>query len=156
MAESEQVDSRLKSSVERFRKELDHWLDIAQNQSDKALGVFGLQRSSAPFYPRVDLLETPEEIVVLVELPGIDPNAVDVTIAGNMLTIKGDIEEFVAGEDGTVHLRERSSGSFTRSIPMPSSVDAEQVRAESKNGVLTVRLSKSERTKAKQVSVKSD
>jgi len=156
MVENEHADSRLKNSVERFRKELDSWLEIAQNQGDKALGIFGLQRSSAPFSPRIDLVETTEEMIVFVDLPGIDPDAVDVTIAGNMLTISGEIEEPEASKESTVHWSERSSGSFTRSIPMPSPVDSEQVRADSKNGVLTVRLIKSERTKARQVTVKSD
>lgn len=141
------------ASVERLRTELDRWLDAAMTQGGKALDVMGLRGSGKPWVPHIDLVESPEDVKVYVSLPGTNPQSVDVTIAGNMLTIKGETPTNPVGDDETFHLRQLEHGPFQRSIPMPAPVDAESVTAQSHNGVLTVRLAKSERAKTRQIPV---
>ncbi len=85
------------ASVERLRTELDRWLDAAMTQGGKALDVMGLRNSEKPWVPHIDLVESPDDVKVYVSLPGTDPQSVDVTIAGNMLTIKGETPTGLVG-----------------------------------------------------------
>ena len=96
--------------------------------------------------PAVEATETPTEYVVTAELPGIEPNAVDVEIANGMLTLKGQKAEERREEDKdrAWHLWERSYGSFERSFRFPNDVNEAKVHAEFANGVLTVKVPKSE------------
>lgn len=144
----------LASSLERMRQELDRWIESARSQGGRAFDVFG-RRGENKVLPRLDLIETSEDIRVVMDLPGVDPNLIQVTIVGNMLTIKGHKPPTPTGVDHTVHWNERSQGDFERSIPMPTPVNAEDISAEFKNGVLTVLLMKSEGAKSRQIPVKS-
>lgn len=154
MSDKEQTtESPLAASVERLRTELDHWFGKAVSTGGKALDAFGLRNMDKTWSPTVDLIETNDEIVVDFCLPGVDPKAVEVSIAGNMLTVKGEMSPFQTEDNETVHLRQCHRGPFQRSIPMPVPVDAESVSAESNNGLLTVRLTKAERTKSRQIPV---
>lgn len=96
--------------------------------------------------PAVEATETPMEYVVTAELPGIEPSAVDVEIANGMLTLKGQKAEERREEDKdrSWHLWERSYGSFERSFRFPNDVNEAKVHAEFANGVLTVKVPKSE------------
>lgn len=96
--------------------------------------------------PAVEATETPTEYVVTAELPGIEPSAVDVEIANGMLTLKGQKAEERREEDKdrSWHLWERSYGSFERSFRFPNDVNEAKVHAEFANGVLTVKVPKSE------------
>ncbi|MEK0431599.1 MAG: hypothetical protein RL139_1403 [Gemmatimonadota bacterium] len=96
--------------------------------------------------PAVEATETPAEYVVTAELPGIAPADVDVEIANGMLTLKGAKSEEKREEDKarTWHLWERSYGSFERSFRFPAEVNEAKVSAEFANGILTVKVPKSE------------
>lgn len=144
----------LTNSLERMRQELDRWIDSARSQGGRALDMFGL-RGEHKVLPKLDLIETDDDIRVVMDLPGVDPNLIQVTIIGNMLTIKGHKPPTPTEANHEVHLNERTQGDFERSMPMPAPVNAEDVSAEFKNGVLTVLLMKSERTKSRQIPVKS-
>jgi HSP20 family protein len=144
----------LASSLERMRQELDRWIESARSQGGKALDVFGL-RAEHKVLPKLDLLETDEDIRVVMDLPGVDPHLIQVSIIGNMLTVKGHKPPTPTAADQTVHLNERSQGDFERLIPMPVPVDPDDISAESKNGVLTVLLMKSSVAKSRQIPVKS-
>ena len=141
----------LVASVEKLRHEFDRWLEAAISQGERALDAFGLRGRS--WLPPVDIVETPEAVLVDVDLPGIDPQLVDVSIAGNMLTVRGKRPERVAAEGEVLHFAERARGDFQRSIPMPASVDADQVSARAEHGVLHVRLAKTERSKPRHIRV---
>jgi HSP20 family protein len=96
--------------------------------------------------PAVEATETPSEYIVTAELPGIEPSEVDVEIANGMLTLKGQKAEERREEekDRAWHLWERSYGSFERSFRFPNDVNEAKVHAEFANGVLTVKVPKSE------------
>lgn len=142
----------LTGSVERLRQEFDRWLETAMSQGGRALNAIGL-RSGGKWTPPVDVVETPDEVLVTVDLPGVAASAVGVTLAGNMLTLKGESASIDAPEDRRVHMTERCHGPFERSVPMPVPVEPESVSAEARDGVLTVRLPKAERAKTRQIPV---
>lgn len=90
------------------------------------------------FRPAIDIVRSEDEIVLTVELPGMTPEDVDVSLDGDILTIKGEKtdEREVSEDDRYVH--ERAFGSFTRRIAVPEEVTADAVEANFENGVLTV------------------
>jgi len=144
----------LTASVEKLRQELDRWLDVAVTQGSRALDAVGL-RSEKSWCPAIDLIERTDDILVLVDLPGVIPSTVDVTLAGNMLTLKGERADLPQNNDETIHLAERPTGEFCRSIPMPVPLDPEQVSAETKAGVLRIQLAKTEQAKPRQIPVRA-
>ncbi|MFQ5733034.1 MAG: Hsp20/alpha crystallin family protein [Planctomycetaceae bacterium] len=154
MDEQTRGDGPLSASVQRLRQEFDRWLEAAMSQGGKALDALGL-RGSRPWYPAIDVIETPDTVCVAINLPGVDADSVDVSIAGNMLTVKGEAPEIAIGDHDTAHMRQRNAGPFERSIPMPVAVDSERVSAEAKLGVLTIRLAKSERTQTRQIPIRT-
>jgi HSP20 family protein len=103
--------------------------------------------------PTVDIYETENELVLKVDLPGIDEKDLDVRVENNMLTIRGErkVEEKVK-EDNYLRI-ERSYGSFSRSFSLPTTVNTEAINAQYTNGVLTVELAKRAESKPKQVKV---
>jgi len=102
----------------------------------------------------LDVAEDQESYMVKASIPGVDPNDVEVTLTDNTLTIKGEVKEEKDVEESNYHLRERRFGSFTRSVTLPLPVDADKVEATHENGVLSLRLPKTEAVKPKKISVK--
>jgi HSP20 family protein len=107
----------------------------------------------AAWSPAIDVFETPEELVVLAELPGVDPKAIDLSITGNVLSLRG---EKAAGDlpEGAVSQRERHFGAFHRQITLPGDVDFDAAQAEVRDGVLKVRLPKQEAAKPRTIKIK--
>ena len=155
-AKESRSEGPLTASVERLRQELDKWLDVAMTQGGKALNAMGLRSAGKSFSPAIDCVETADDVLVFVSLPGTDPKTVDVTIAGNMLTVKGETPAISAGEDDVIQVHQLQRGPFQRSIPLPSPVEPDSVSASSCNGILQIRLAKSERSKSRQIPVSVD
>lgn len=122
---------------------------------DQPFGAFGRWDARGP---RTDVAETKSALEVSVELPGIDPKDVDVSLTDSALTIKGERKSEREENNEGYHLSERSYGSFFRSIPLPSGVDTDKANAEFKNGVLTVTLPKSQEamSRVKKIEVKGN
>ena len=100
-------------------------------------------------FPRWSLLageveETAKEIVVRVELPGMDKADCSITIEGNLLRLSGEKRAVRETHNSTYHVMERAYGAFERTIPLPRNVAIDEARASFKNGVLTVHLPKQE------------
>jgi HSP20 family protein len=91
-----------------------------------------------------DVEETDKEIVVRMEAPGMEKKDCEITIDGNILYVRGEKRFERATQDSTYHIMERAYGSFERAIPLPRNVDTEKAEASYTNGVLTVRLPKSD------------
>lgn len=103
--------------------------------------------------PTVDMTESDTQIKVRVELPGIDPQDVDVSVSEDRLVISGDKKSAAESTgDGWTH-RESHYGSFSRAIPLPEAVDPTKVTARYDQGVLTVELTKSPATASRKVPV---
>ena len=102
----------------------------------------------------LDVAETNDEFVVKASLPGMNPDDLEITFDNQVLTIQGEVKEENETEERNYHLRERSYGSFSRSISLPSAVKAEAIDASYDAGVLTLHLPKAEEAKAKRIAVK--
>ncbi|MBA4142106.1 MAG: Hsp20/alpha crystallin family protein [Nitrosospira sp.] len=89
-----------------------------------------------------EIEETDKEIVVRVELPGMEKKDCQATIDGNMLYLRGEKRVERVRDNSIYHVTERAYGIFERAIPLPCNVDADNAEANYKNGVLTVRLPK--------------
>ena len=106
--------------------------------------------------PKVDVAESDESIEVTIELPGMDENDVDVSLSGDMPTVKGERKNEREERRKDYHLSERTRGSFMRTIPLPATVQADKAEAVFRRGVLTVTLPKTpeEREKVRKIPVK--
>lgn len=147
-------DGPLSQSVERLRSELDRWMDVAWTQGEKAIDAIGL-RPGRGWCPPVDVLEDADHVRVLINLPGVDTSAIDLTLTGHMLTVSGVLPSVDLGVGGERHSAERPTGEFKRSIPLPACVNPEQISASSQHGVLTVTIAKSEQQKARKIPVRA-
>lgn len=103
--------------------------------------------------PALDVAEDSDSFTVYMDLPGVEENNVDVSIASNVLTIKGSKELPEIGEQSKVYRQEEWEGSFQRTLSLPQSVDTQKVSAKLTNGVLKVELPKREEVKPKPVKV---
>lgn len=113
---------------------------------------FGDRQTVRPF--EADVLELGDEIRVTAELPGVNPENLDVTLEGNVLTISGEKtnEEEPEG-GGRYHLMERRWGRFSRSFALPRSVDRDEVHATFEEGILTVRIPKTDDARRRRISI---
>jgi HSP20 family protein len=110
-------------------------------------------RSARPWTPAVDILETEEELVIKADLPGVEMNDIHVDIENGTLSLKGE-RKFASDEKRQgYHRIERSYGSFARYFDLPDTVDPDKVKADYKNGVLTVTLPKKEIAKPRSIKV---
>ena len=103
--------------------------------------------------PAVDIYETEHELVVKADIPEIKPEELDIRVENNILTIRGERKfEKKVNENNYLRL-ERSYGSFTRSFSLANKVNTEAIKADYKNGVLTLNIPKREEAKPKQIKV---
>jgi HSP20 family protein len=103
--------------------------------------------------PAVDVFEKEDRFVVKAELPGMKEDDIDVSVVGDTLSIKGEKKTETETKDEDYYRCERSYGSFYRSIPIPSNVDADKIEASFEDGVLEVALPKSAKVKPKKIAV---
>jgi HSP20 family protein len=103
--------------------------------------------------PAVEVFETDNDVMVRAELPGIDPKNVEITVTQDTLTLKGEAKADREDKARNYYRRELRYGSFLRSIQLPSDVKGDQATASYKNGILEIRVPKSERAKPKSVKV---
>ncbi len=109
------------------------------------------------FYPTVDVKETDKEIQVSAELPGMSEKDLDITVADDVLSLRGEKKEEKEDKEGNYYSVERSYGAFHRDIPLPAEVESDNIEAVFRNGVLTIHMPKKPeaRQKGKKIEVKS-
>lgn len=98
------------------------------------------------FSPALNVKETESAYFVEAELPGVDREAIDVTIKENTLFLKGEKRTFHEEDKNDYHHIERTFGSFHRAIPLAKDADSEKVKADFKNGLLTIEIGKKDKT----------
>ncbi len=132
--------------LEAFHREFDRLFDDFWRGFDRPgfePSAFGrLDRGFGAMTPRIDLSEEDNRYLVSVELPGMDEKDVEVVLADNVLTVKGEKKAEKDESDKGFAYRERSYGAFQRSIPLGAEVAADKVEARFDKGVLTVELPK--------------
>jgi HSP20 family protein len=131
------------AGLARLREDMDRWFD--------EFWPAGLGREAAALrVPAVDLMETDEEVVLKAELPGVDKKDLSVEVLRDSVSIKGETLAEKEAKEGGYCRRERRWGSFERVVPLPAEVKSAQAKATLKDGLLEVRLPKSEVAKAEQ------
>jgi len=115
--------------------------------------VWRLPDGERGWMPSVDVFDKDDKFVVKAELPGMKEEDIDVSVVGDILTIKGEKKEEAEVKEEDYYRCERTYGSFYRSIPLPSSVDASKIEANIEDGVLEVTLPKSAGVKPKKIAV---
>lgn len=133
----QQLRSEFSRLVDRFFDETSDW---------------GL-RSGGNWAPLLDVSEQNGEVLVTAELPGVDPNQVDVSISGNLLILSGEKKESSERQEGNAFYSERRFGSFRRTVELPSNVDLDSVTAEHTGGILKIRMKKSAAANARKIPV---
>jgi len=106
--------------------------------------------------PVVDFYEDENDIVVKAELPGMDKEHIEVNLIDHTLTIKGEKKNEEEVKEENCYRSQRSFGSFVRTLELPKDIHADKVKAAFKNGILEVRLPKTEEAKDKETKVKVD
>ena len=109
--------------------------------------------STRSWAPPVDIFETENDIVLKAELPGIEAKDVEVRVEDNTLYLKGERKFEKEVKEQNYHRVERSYGSFARSFSLPNSIDADKVKAEYKDGLLTLTMPKREEAKPKTIKI---
>lgn len=113
-------------------------------------------RGQAPITMAMDVAETKDGFVVEASLPGIKPEDLDINLQDNVLTISGEVRrEETTGDKPNYHRVERRFGRFSRSISLPTQVDAEKIQASLNQGVLRLDLPKAEAVKPRKITVNS-
>jgi HSP20 family protein len=103
----------------------------------------------------LDVFESDDDVTVRASIPGVNPDDIDISVTGDVLTIKGETSEEREEKQGNYHLRERRYGAFQRSVNLPAPVNTDRAEAEFKNGVLTLTLPKVEEVKPKSIKIRA-
>jgi HSP20 family protein len=137
----------------REMRRMHNMLDRFMDQS-----VFGAPAYDTDGYTTlipIDVYQTDEEMTIKATVPGLKADDIQISITGDSLSISGEIESEHEEEGREYFVRERRTGSFSRSMTLPVNVDADKATADFEDGVLTITLPKVEAEKPKTISVKS-
>jgi len=137
--------------LERFGSLWDPWRDF--NRMHHALTRWGTPSSIE--FPAVNVWVSSDDAIVTTEIPGVDPAAVDISVVGKSVTIRGTRQPEELKEGVSFHRRERWNGQFTKTLEMPFTVDSSKVEAKSARGILQIFLPRAEADKPRKISVKS-
>ncbi|MBS0266985.1 MAG: Hsp20/alpha crystallin family protein [Planctomycetes bacterium] len=136
----------------------DPWREIGQLQNEMSrllTGARAFNTGGAREFPPVNLYVKEHEVLLTLELAGIDPETVEITVTGDAVTISGDRPAEVPQQGQNFHRRERFAGQFQRTVQLPFEVDSHKTEATYDRGVLCVRLGRPESQKPKKVVVKT-
>jgi HSP20 family protein len=136
----------------------DPWREIGQLQHEMnrlLAGARAYTGVSARDYPPVNLYVGENDLVLTLELPGIAPDKVDVSVTGDVVTITGERPAETVRNGESFHRRERPTGQFSREIKLPFEVDPSKTEATYDKGVLKVTMTRPESQKPRKVAVKS-
>ena len=140
---------RKKTNPFRFFWEDDPWM-----RWDKTMRDFGREIFSMGSGIAVDISETDDDVIVKADLPGIEKKNVSLRIVDSALIIEAEQSEELREEEENFFRQERSYGKFYREVPLPVEVEEDNATAEMKDGVLTVKLPKKEKSKKKGKEIK--
>ena len=131
-----------------FREEMEELMSrFWGNEEDR--GAFGR------LTPSVDITESDGALEARVDLPGVKPDEIDIQLSGNLLTISGERKEEEEDKGKTYHRIERRTGSFSRCVSLPCTVQEDEVAAEYRDGVLCITLPKTDEAKSRKIKVKA-
>lgn len=130
------------------------WRDMLRWDPFAQMLPSGWDEERALFNPDFDIKETKAAFIFKADLPGVESKDLDIQMTDNRLTVRGKRSQEKEEKTETSYRCERSFGSFSRAFTLPTSVDADKVDADLKNGVLTISVTKKPEAQSKQVAVK--
>ena len=128
---------------------------LAFDRELDALMNWNGQRS---FVPSLDVVERADAYLILAELPGVDPSAVEISFENNTLTLRGTKQpsfQAVENEELRVYTAERLSGAFERAVRLPEYVEGDKIEASYTNGVLTITVPKAAAARPRKIEIKA-
>lgn len=135
------------------------FVDLLHRDLDRLVGARGGQRESqdpvADWVPAVDIIEEKSQFVLRADVPGVNPEAIDVSMDNGILSVSGERHAVASEDDGAVQRIERATGRFYRRFTLPETVDAEAITARCQNGILEVRIPKAPEIQARRISVEA-
>ncbi len=138
--------------IERLNRVFDPWRQLERfNRPLRWIPV-----ASSVDFPPTNVWVAEDNAVITTEVPGIDPDALEITVVKNSLTLRGSRQAEELKEGEFYHRRERWNGQFTKTLELPFAVDSAKVEARFSKGVLSISLPRAEADKPKRISVKSE
>ena len=122
--------------LHKWHKDMDHWVDNAMKELH-SLRLLHIKPELA-FHPKIDLARTPKEYKIVVEIPGVNPKDLHLTINNHVITISGEKKSDHETEENHTHTTECAYGSFERVLTLPDDADMETIQAEFEHGVLHI------------------
>jgi HSP20 family protein len=132
-----------------LQDEMNHMFDRAFGQTTTG----GRERGVRAWTPALDIAERKDAYLVSVELPGVNPDDIDITLEGNLLTIQGQRHQPQDSSEEQFHRVERFYGSFRRTVSLPSTVQAGAIQASYENGLLQLVVPKAEEAMPKKIAI---
>jgi HSP20 family protein len=111
--------------------------------------------AGAPGYPAMNVWSNEDGAVITAELPGVNPEDIDISVVGDTLTLSGTRQPVELPENAVIHRRERGGGKFSRVFRLPFPIDSGEVDASFENGVLSVTLPRPESDKPRKIAIKA-
>lgn len=144
----------------RWGREDDVFSELSRMQRDLsrlfgALDTRTARGYRASVYPPLNVYNDGENYIVLAEIPGVDPQSLDIEVTGETLTLRGERKPPELPKGASYHRRERDFGHFRRSLSLPDRVDASKVMASCNDGVLEIRLPHAEEAKTRKIAIKA-
>ena len=131
-------------------------LDQLQREMNRLFDATSKERVfSAPSYPAVNIWTNDDGQLISAEMPGVHPEDIDIDVTGDALSISGERKPDKVAEEAHFHRRERTYGSFSRTIQLPFIADTNKVEASFINGILMISLPRAEADKPKKITIKS-
>lgn len=111
---------------------------------------------NSPGYPAINVWTNDDGQLITAEMPGVHPDALEIDVTGDALSISGERKQDEIAKDARYHRRERSYGAFSRTVQLPFMVDTDKAEASFNNGVLQISLPRAEADKPKKITIKSE
>jgi len=143
---------------------MDQWFpffDVGKTleEMDRVLGRMGrpLGLRSVPrgTFPAINIYQHNDAVVLTAEVPGVQPEDLDLTVLNDSVTLTGRRKEAELPKDSRFYRRERPAGEFSRTVALPDAIDPNSVKAEYREGILSVRMAKAESAKVRKIAIKS-
>lgn len=148
-------------AILRWRDPMDPFggIDDLRTAVDQVFGNYmgrpGRMRLYRGVFPALNITENEDNLCLTAELPGMNPNEIDISATADSITLRGERKNSSTSKEVNYHQREREFGTFRRVIDLPIKIDTDKMSASYKNGMLTVVLPKAEETKPKQIQIKT-
>ena len=136
------------NTMDQLRREMGRMFD-GQSSTEEGSNI-----ATSDWVPAVDIKETEKEFILHADIPGVEPEKIDVHMEDGMLTIKGERESESKEEGKNFKRVERHRGTFYRRFSLPDTANAEKISAKSKNGVLEITIPKQEKAQPRKIEVK--